>query len=554
MDQSRTHTQFSILEEINPFRHPKRFIFLLGMMVFGRGVTLMCILPPLEGWDEYQHVAYIEHLQEYGRPPVWGQDYIAPQLWTELAKWPQSIFAAAQLQKGQIITYTDYWKQGGHTGVVVQDPKVMIYEAQHPSFYYRLVRPIYAKVGGPKRLLAAISVLRLVNLAFLVAATVLFAGVVRTMCPAMWVQVPVLVSLAVNPMLLLTSVRVANDALAILGAAIVLRLGTWMWSSPQAIRTGRNYLVTSCLLGALTGLAVLCKATNVALLPFSAYCAWVSGRRYTWSKRLSGCFCTMGATGLALFQYVRSNLKTYGVPLPAGEVILNHRAGRTMREYLAAAASLPWSNQLSGWWVSHNFWIGGWSILGAPRSLQNIYQLVIWASLGGWLLRVWYSLIRRKEPAWQPSLSAAPPFLIIGSFSASLAGHAVSSKLAGGIVQTEPWYTAAAIPMLLLIAVGGLRLYPWQKVTRLLCVTLPLVCLVTEAWGLCFVMPKAYTLTRGAEAMHRLALLHPSLLGTATFLMGRTSVVIMAVFIALGSACYFWDFPPTIQQRASPNS
>jgi len=64
-------------------------------------------------------------------------------------------------------------------------------------------------------------------------------------------------------------------------------------------------------------------------------------------------------------------------------------------------------------------------------------------------------LIRRKEPAWQPSLSAALPFLIIGSFSASLAGHAVSSKLAGGIVQTEPWYTAAAIPMLLLIAVGG---------------------------------------------------------------------------------------------------
>jgi hypothetical protein len=394
-----------------------------------------------------------------------------------------------------------------------------------------------------------VGVLRLVNLIFLVAATVLFGGAVRTICPAMWVQVPVLVALAVNPMLLLTSVRVANDALALLGAAIVLRLGTWMWSSPQAIRKGRNYLVTSCLLGVLTGLAVLCKATNVALLPFSAYCAWVSGRRYTWPKRLSGCFSTAVAAGLVLLPYVRSNLKTYGVPLPAGEVILNHRAGRTMTEYLAAAASLPWSKELSGWWISHNFWIGGWSVLGAPRGLQNIYQLVMWASLGGWLLWLWYSL-QRKEPAWLPFSSAALPFLILASFSASLAGHAVSSKLAGGIVQTEPWYTAAAIPMLLLIAVGGLRLYPWQKVTRLLCVALPLVCLVAEAWGLCVVMPKAYTITSGAEAMHRLGLLHPSWLGTGTFFVAAGVLVVTATFIALATRCYFWEIRKIIKSTA----
>ena len=178
-------------------------------------------------------------------------------------------------------------------------------------------------------------------------------------------------------------------------------------------------------------------------------------------------------------------------------------------------------------------------MLGAPRGLQNIYQLVMWASLGGWLLWVWRLI--RKQHAWLPFSSVTLPFLILASFSASLAGHAVSSKLAGGIVQTEPWYTAAAIPMLLLVAVGGLRLYPWQKVTRLVCVTLPLVCLVAEAWGLCFVMPKAYTLTRGAEAMHRLGLLHPSWLGTTAFFVAGAFVVVMAVFIAFIAARYFWE-------------
>ena len=41
--------------------------------VLARGVMLMCVLPPLEGWDEYQHVAYVHSMHETGRRPVYGE-------------------------------------------------------------------------------------------------------------------------------------------------------------------------------------------------------------------------------------------------------------------------------------------------------------------------------------------------------------------------------------------------------------------------------------------------------------------------------------------------
>ncbi len=37
---------------------------LLTALVLARGVMLMCVLPPLEGWDEYQHVAYVHSMRD----------------------------------------------------------------------------------------------------------------------------------------------------------------------------------------------------------------------------------------------------------------------------------------------------------------------------------------------------------------------------------------------------------------------------------------------------------------------------------------------------------
>ena len=54
-------------------------VFLVALVVC-RGIVVLSILPPFEGWDEYQHVAYVEHMRQTGqalllaRPP-WRLHY-----------------------------------------------------------------------------------------------------------------------------------------------------------------------------------------------------------------------------------------------------------------------------------------------------------------------------------------------------------------------------------------------------------------------------------------------------------------------------------------------
>ena len=51
----------------------KRTRFLLVALVLCRGLVWLCVLPPFEGWDEYQHVGYVQHVAETGRAAVLGE-------------------------------------------------------------------------------------------------------------------------------------------------------------------------------------------------------------------------------------------------------------------------------------------------------------------------------------------------------------------------------------------------------------------------------------------------------------------------------------------------
>ena len=46
---------------------------LAGLLItafLARGPLYLSVFPPFEGWDEYQHLAYIAHLDETGSIPV----------------------------------------------------------------------------------------------------------------------------------------------------------------------------------------------------------------------------------------------------------------------------------------------------------------------------------------------------------------------------------------------------------------------------------------------------------------------------------------------------
>ena len=48
------------------------FRMILTGLVLCRGLVLLCVMPPFEAWDEYQHVGYLAYLAETGRAPRSG--------------------------------------------------------------------------------------------------------------------------------------------------------------------------------------------------------------------------------------------------------------------------------------------------------------------------------------------------------------------------------------------------------------------------------------------------------------------------------------------------
>jgi hypothetical protein len=50
----------------------RRFQALLVALVVCRGLMILCVLPLFEGWDKYQHIAYVQHLRKTGLPPRMG--------------------------------------------------------------------------------------------------------------------------------------------------------------------------------------------------------------------------------------------------------------------------------------------------------------------------------------------------------------------------------------------------------------------------------------------------------------------------------------------------
>src|SRR5947209_1310632 len=91
----------------------QRFRLILLGLVLCRGLVLLCVMPPFEGWDEYQHVAYVLHAWEVGRPPVLGEALVSPALLREVVGFPQPRHAVDQIGWLGAEGYATYWARRG---------------------------------------------------------------------------------------------------------------------------------------------------------------------------------------------------------------------------------------------------------------------------------------------------------------------------------------------------------------------------------------------------------------------------------------------------------
>ena len=509
---------------------------LLVALVVCRGLALLCVLPPFEGWDEYQHVGYIEHIRQTGQAPVLWETSVPTALLAEALKFPQPECAIRD-QLGALggVSYAAYWDRPDTARY--RGGSNVLYQAQHSPLAYRLAAPWFTALGGVRNLRTSVAGLRLANLALTAAAVWVVQWVLRRVVRREGDAALLGLALATHPMFLMNGARVANDALGVfLGTlAVGACLGL-------ALSEGRRFVLHALGVGLLIGLAVSAKATNLGLLPFAAF-AWLAAvvRRKpgAGSAVLGG--IAMAAGTLAIVQAeLRFNLAHYGLLTSMQEAVINHKKGLTRADLLQTAATIPWLKTLPRLWDRDLFFTGGWSFLPThPRALRY-YRYALFAGLVGWVWRAaaLATMQRSRRNAmftstWVP---AAFVVLVLG-YTAGLAFHMVQSKAAWGVSTTNPWYACAALPWFLaLISAGGLfwPLGRWGRAA--LPAALAVICLGSELVGIWGRMVPVYTANAtGWEMLRRLAQLQPGALGTATLALALVAeAVVLATLVLVG--------------------
>lgn len=482
---------------------------LLTALVLARGVVLMCVMPPLEGWDEYQHVAYVHLMSETGRPPVFGEAEVPRALLASAVQFPQGRHALKQLRSFGAMSYAEYWARRDAGGLMPSAPTgtTRLYEAQHGPLYYRLAAPLYTLLGGGKDLPRSVAGLRLVNLLLTVGAVWIALGAIGRLVRDGRHAALIGLVVAAHPLFLVNGVRVANDALGAFLATVAI--------AGALTLDGRSVTRRAFWVGPVIGLAVLAKAVHLALAPFVVV-VWlaVSRRdRVPIRRALTALVVLALGTLSPIMPEIADNLTRYGSLTPMQEALVNRAAGRTAADLMHTAAGMDWWRSVVDWWAGKGLIVGGWSFLTPPPRLVNRYALLVGLALAGWA----WTVLGRGERVFRSALTPAACAVLAGCYTAALAYHAVHSTAAWGFSTTNAWYAAAATPWFLALAAGGCVSWPLGRLRFAGPILMTLAFLTAEGavvWG---AMITTYSGGLGGSAgLARLAAVQPPILGTAT--------------------------------------
>lgn len=541
-----------------PLSLSRRFRALIVGLIVARGVLELCVMPLFEGWDEYQHVAYVVHYLETGERAVFMQSQVPFSLLTAQREFPQSEVGRAQIPgEYQPEGYGAYWR--GRAGGDLQriepaaeslgdPPKVWLYQAQHSWLYYAMVAPVFQALGGVEDLKRSVGGLRLVNLAFTAAAVWVALGVVasrvRNRRTAGWIAL----AIGLQPLLLMNGVRVSSDAPGVfLATLVVAQMMTLAIDDRRLVRR-------SCVLGLLSGTAIMMKATNFALLPVAGVCWLVALARLRPSIRVV--VASALAVGLSVAAIVgpetRFNFATYGIATSMSESIWNHEAGRGLREMLQTLGGFSLFSFFHNIFGKGLLIAGGWSFIQGFPEITDLYSYSVHLALFGWAILLASFGARRLasrrrsgeagesdglelggrarvfDSGWTPVVC----FLICAFYAAGLSFHALQCLLARGTVMTGPWYAAPIIPWFLVLVIAGASYWP-RFVAPVVVAAMLVASVAAEQTMLWVKMLPVYSGgASGLEAFRRITSLQPWYLTTySCALAGVAASVLLATAV-----------------------
>lgn len=491
---------------------------LLIAAFLARAPLYLSVFPPLEGWDEYQHLGYIATLDVTGAVPVVDPLTRVPLAIRPLAaSVPHSVSGADQLQEWGVLSYADYWATPAPAAranlETLASPR--LYQAQHPPLAYALALPIWRalKTAHP---LEAIYAIRVLNLLLVAAALALFAGALTRLVPAFAPRVAVLALVCLHPLFFQNVARVANDALALAAGVAGMSL--------LLLADGRTLLTRGLLSAACVAVSVWSKQTGLTLIPALVLglplVGWMHGvsavRLVRVTALVTGVFLLLVAP-LWLWSY-----EHYGSIVTTQESIELAARGTVVSALAAASVNVDWAPVLAYLFVPGRPWVGGWSFLPVLPLLDGLYRYC-WSAL--LMAAVAGAAVSVRRRVWSTAVTPAAPradgiatgglFVCAAVVAATALGmihHALVSQALFGRVMTNPWYFMTALPFLFVLLVRGLEAMS-ARLAAVAAGVLAVLFVAIDLHGTWVQMPRAYADTADtALQWSRLTSIHPAVL------------------------------------------
>ncbi len=417
---------------------------LLLLAVALAGIAHVAFLPPFEGFDETNHLAYIQQIAETGTIPHYGVDRVSSDIEQYAGPRPYSSSPPYDRVAGQ--TYRAFFN-----GPLPSLPPRIEHdyqpghwingEAQHPPLYYLLLAPFYPLAAGwswP----ALFLLLRLVSWSLAFAGFAIGCGATQralqalNISPRLCLLVPAWPFLF--PQFFPEMARLGNDSLCLLlmgvGWDLILRL------------LSHRLAKDAVLLGLVLGLGLLAKAFFVPILAGCVCLLCFHELRERDRRQLRNALVILVTAGVIGGGWYLYRYLTVGSFIVANDIMAVQARGSVWAQILQSFGILEFLRGF-GQLATSFAWAGTWSYGRFSPIFTAPVILLAALPLFNWLMRLRWA----PTPVIAPLFLAAP--MVLGLVYYMLTQIARGPGAAG----TPGWYLHILAGPLSLALVMGWR-------------------------------------------------------------------------------------------------
>ena len=430
-----------------------------------RAAFYASVIPIWEGYDEWSHFAYIEHVVAHSELPVAANTRVSREIERSLQLMP--LPWAAKDSTSKHIHHDEYWKAPDQKRLLLRDalhsippdwrvqPDLngrLLYEAQQPPLYYWLMS-IPLRATRNATLVERVYLVRYLSVA--VASLLIPIGflVARRVFGRDDLALAVAAFMAAMPGLMIDICRVGNESFAIvLFSMLVLFLLRYFDPGGGT----REALVV----GFIAGLGLLAKAYFLTALPAIALILAVKFWRAPYQRRWIACHLLLiagTATIISGWWYYRNWATTGFWSGEQQEAILK---SLSLWEVLRHASRVDWASAADSAFFSY-IWFGAWSFLQMRWWIYHLFRFLCYAGVIGLLLMFLRPSRRRATEYAVDRASLFVLLCLVSFFIVGLGYHVLVTFVANGLSATCGWYGyALVVAECILMATGWMSLGP----------------------------------------------------------------------------------------------